>query len=528
MAILAGLVGILIIPCVFEITGVDVMPTPITPMSTTLPYGKMSGTNSIFIAAHDSSREAKSQADYVCNGIHDQKEINAAIDALSKGGEVILSEGTFRCDNAIYPQTDITLRGQGDTKTFLKLTTSGVILIDKENVSLDQFHISGNDCDEVVAGLITIRAGHCTVHNVTATSDETVQAMFMVLSTDSSGYNNIIEDIEFTNCKAIDGGGWGFRTSASGTHQLIRNIRYTDCQAINCGRYERIYEWVGGFLIKNEHDIENVRITRCIAEGNWESGFHIEYSGTGTDILFTDCIANNNGQKPYPTTFKQDFMSGFFIGRGDVTLQNCHAEGNGLAGFFIDDGTGVKLYGCTDENTAITRSDFSQYKPASFYIINTYPDSPIVMKNCSSTNSNGRALYVGPKEYSTKARVENFVMTNAAGVDGTAIQLNHIRSGSEFDIHASGNRASTLIRVYNSLDSDYTGSIVSDVAKPIVFDGSDTKNTLVHDIEILSNTLPVGSTGITMTGNVPKGAVQIINCHVTSPNSFFGFLSEGW
>jgi hypothetical protein len=314
---------------------------------------------------------------------------------------------------------------------------------------------------------------------------------------------------------------------------MIRDVRYTDCQAINCGRYERYYDWITGFDFAEHNDMDNLRVTRCIAEGSWESGFHFEYSPTITNAVLTDCIARNNGQKPYPSyqATEATFGAGYYIGRGDVTLVNCHAEGNNLHGFYINDGSGMKLYGCTDKDTAINRNDFSVQKPASFCILNTWPGKPVVMEDCSSTDSHGRALltgYKGGTMYYTEAQVKNFVVTNAAGVDGTAIQLNAIRSGSVFDIHASGNKAANVIKFYNSYGSDITGSIVSDVAKPFVFDGSSTKNTVVHDFETVSNTLPAESTGIVVTENVPAGAVQMVNCHVISPTSSSGFLSKLW
>jgi hypothetical protein len=50
----------------------------------------------IFVAASDSSQKSKAEADYVCDGMGDQEEINAAIVALPEvGGTVLLSEGNF-------------------------------------------------------------------------------------------------------------------------------------------------------------------------------------------------------------------------------------------------------------------------------------------------------------------------------------------------------------------------------------------------------------------------------------------------
>jgi hypothetical protein len=62
----------------------------------THPTGRES---TITVAASDSSPQSRIQADYVCDGIDDQVEIQAAIDAVvaNGAGTVVLSGGTFNC-----------------------------------------------------------------------------------------------------------------------------------------------------------------------------------------------------------------------------------------------------------------------------------------------------------------------------------------------------------------------------------------------------------------------------------------------
>ena len=45
------------------------------------------------VAASDASASSKASAQYVCDGSGDQAELNAA---LARGGEVVMTEGTFR------------------------------------------------------------------------------------------------------------------------------------------------------------------------------------------------------------------------------------------------------------------------------------------------------------------------------------------------------------------------------------------------------------------------------------------------
>ncbi|MCL0073115.1 right-handed parallel beta-helix repeat-containing protein [Dehalococcoidia bacterium] len=92
-----------------------------------IPTGR---TATIVVAASDSSPQSKAQADFVADGVDDQVEIQAAIDALpAGGGRVLLMEGTFIIapDKAfkghlagIILPSNTTLEGQG-ISTVLRL-----------------------------------------------------------------------------------------------------------------------------------------------------------------------------------------------------------------------------------------------------------------------------------------------------------------------------------------------------------------------------------------------------------------------
>jgi parallel beta-helix repeat protein len=84
----------------------------------TIVSGKRTATK--IVAASDSLD--KSRADYVCDGVADQDEINAAINALpTSGGRVLLLEGTYNISGTItILKNYVTLEGQGaGTKLFL-------------------------------------------------------------------------------------------------------------------------------------------------------------------------------------------------------------------------------------------------------------------------------------------------------------------------------------------------------------------------------------------------------------------------
>ncbi|HOV67109.1 MAG TPA: hypothetical protein PLI31_01980, partial [Methanoregulaceae archaeon] len=70
------------------------------------------------VAASDASAASKAGADFVCDGVGDQEQIN---NALARGGEIILTEGTFRTSGTIYVKGNSVFRGQGPDKTVLSM-----------------------------------------------------------------------------------------------------------------------------------------------------------------------------------------------------------------------------------------------------------------------------------------------------------------------------------------------------------------------------------------------------------------------
>ncbi|MFA7562531.1 MAG: hypothetical protein WCY70_03735, partial [Methanoculleus sp.] len=110
------------------------------------------------VAASDSIGLSKDQADYVCDGIDDQVEIQAALAALPDGGTVVLTDGTFNCAGVIVPPAGTTLSGQGPDATELIFTRDGRINVDREYVTLDGFSVKGSGYSSNVKwlGVMTI------------------------------------------------------------------------------------------------------------------------------------------------------------------------------------------------------------------------------------------------------------------------------------------------------------------------------------------------------------------------------------
>lgn len=69
----------------------------------------------LLVAANDALDRTRAQADYICDGVADEVQINLALNALpAGGGRVMLSEGTFTlADPITLPANNISIKGQG-------------------------------------------------------------------------------------------------------------------------------------------------------------------------------------------------------------------------------------------------------------------------------------------------------------------------------------------------------------------------------------------------------------------------------
>ncbi len=465
----------------------------------------------VVVAAGDSSAADKAGAAYVCDGIDDHMEIQAAFDALpSSGGTVVLSNGTFNCSGSIAPAAGTTLLGQGPEATFLSFSRNGTLNVSEESVTLDGFHVAGAGYTNLSTnttpdlsrwlGVITIYASHAKVRNVTGTADASVQAVFLLLH-NPNVYAPVLEDAEFVNCRAVDPGTYGFLHNAWGSENTtLRDIRYENCTAINCGADAAFNVWVTGFDFAELNDIEGLRVTNCLAEGNLESGFHFEWDPEKQDCVFVNCTSRNNGRKPFPDAYlvgdPNFFGAGFYLPGGQVSLVNCLAEGNSAFGFFIGNPAGMLLYNCTESGTG--RSEGLSVKPIAYCILQTEPvlrDPSIVIDRCRSLDTNGWGLFICGAE---NVFIRNFTMTNPAGIDGIGALLGCPReelpanstitvgiANSTIDLTASGDRVQTLLYIVENQNVTYAGKVFSDAVQPILLEGTRSGDVDLEGLTVL-------------------------------------------
>jgi len=434
----------------------------------------------LVVAAADSSDQAKADADYRCDGVDDHREIQAALDALpSGGGTVLLAEGTFNCAGNIYPGINATLQGHGEDKTVLDFPGTGGIRVRSPHVVLDGFTVLGT-------ADILIEASHVRVRNIVMTVDNSRIGAFYVWAS-----SRVVEDIEFVNCRAVDCGRYGFLNSGEGDTRLIRNIRYFDCEAINCGKDSHVSTgpWVTGFDLAEKNDLEDCLVENCRAEGNQESGFHLEgFSYLDiVNVTFKNCVSVNNAAKGRDAC---TFGAGYTLTKG-ATLENCFSSNN-KNGFLINTGTTAKGADVIFRECIDKRSDYG-------FVVTNGNNYNLI--DCQSTGACIGSLLI---DSSDEVVVRNFRSIPAEGESTCTATTD------------SGQSAAALIR--DSRDVTVSGTIRTEHPYPVLITGERTGEILLTDLAVISEGTDQTSRGILIAKSVAKaGSILIRDSSITDP-----------
>ena len=207
------------------------------------------------IAAFDSTASMKNQADYICDGIADDMEIQLAIDNLpNEGGRVLLLEGTYITRAAIKLRSNVTLSGSGastiikpvnETKSNLAEDALsgqnqvvvqdasgfeiGMDVIIKDDNSGSGWHVALRTITDISGNTLTLDSK--LLRDYTVTANGFVANVFPVITADGYHAGNTYTNIVVENLK-IDGNksNIGNYTWQQGgivfnqvTHSVIRN-----------------------------------------------------------------------------------------------------------------------------------------------------------------------------------------------------------------------------------------------------------------------------------------------------------------
>jgi hypothetical protein len=88
-----------------------------------------SGAGTLVVAANDAPSTITARADYVCDGTDDHVQIQSAIDALTGGGVVQLSTGTFTLGGTVTLGANVRLVGQGRSTIITSIATASLLVM---------------------------------------------------------------------------------------------------------------------------------------------------------------------------------------------------------------------------------------------------------------------------------------------------------------------------------------------------------------------------------------------------------------
>ena len=139
-----------------------------------IPISLLGDGATFVVAASNATARTKAKADYVCDGTDDDVQIQAAIDALTVGGRVLLSEGTFTLGDSITINgiNNLYLGGMG-TSTILKLAdglavSTALSLVTVNGILIENLKIDSNGSNQTGSAynILADQVKDLTINNV--------------------------------------------------------------------------------------------------------------------------------------------------------------------------------------------------------------------------------------------------------------------------------------------------------------------------------------------------------------------------
>jgi len=267
----------------------------------------------ITVAANDSASKSKAGADYVCDGVADDVQIQAAMDALpAAGGSIYLAEGNYALSAVLTPPSNCWLYGA--KSAVINGAAAQPFLIDgKTNVTLEGITIDGDYGDAILL------LGACT--------DILLQDLELKNMTQSGiqlyPISVTMERITIRNVYSHDNGHSGIYGVSNGG--VVSDLLIDGCRCITCG--SATGEWHGGIIIERFIAGTSIKVTNCYVEDSYESGVHFETIDGLVQVENT--ISKGNGARKAGASY----AAGFHISKTNIICTNCIALENVKNGF---------------------------------------------------------------------------------------------------------------------------------------------------------------------------------------------------
>jgi len=365
------------------------------------------GTASYIIAANDSSTAMKNIADYTCDGIADDVQINAALTAVETdgGGTVFLAAGNYAISDTIKIPSNTTFTGAGN----------GTILTLNDNV--DKTMIT-NSAD------YTFESRHAT-----GNANIVIRDMYIDGNKDSQGTGhdyiwcvgfNTVDNLVIENLTIIDGWTEVIRTEFC-SYVTIANNRVD-----NAGD--------DGIAINQETYYASVYGNRITDTGQggktYGSPNGIEVQDGSHDVSVTANTIYNSLSDGIEISTHTGRSSNYNISINSNTIENC------VQGISVEGISGTNQTAITVANNQI----FNDSGSASYGLKATYTEGVVFTGNTVRTDYYGGVLQNTNTE--TVISFNNFVNTGAANNAGKGFLF--ISGGTYTDVRFEGNTVSNF------------------------------------------------------------------------------------
>jgi len=287
-------------------------------IGTTGIFGELLGGNTAIVISNDAPADVKTYAAllrtdgynvWVCDGTADDVQIQAAIDALTSGGRVILSQGTFYISTSIdFNNTSgIILEGMGQEATILKLANSAnTDIIDEPNflgyISIRNMTLDGNKDNNAAGKCIELSTYYSVFENLTV-EYAAEEGMDFELGTivGNNGIGNVFHNIRIEYCD-----GHGFQMGVNGGAGGASDCRFTNFDVRENGGDGLHFENGGAhqmsnmMVYRNDGDglffgdgSGNLKLVNLACDSNGYHGVHFEGNG-GSYSTITDAMIRGN------------------------------------------------------------------------------------------------------------------------------------------------------------------------------------------------------------------------------------------
>lgn len=367
----------------------------------------------LLVAASNSLDRSKAQADYICDGVADQVQINDALNALpAGGGRVMLSEGTFTIDDPIaFPASNITLEGQG-RGTFIDgdgLATGehGIVISGRTDCAVKNLAIQTEDGGGKTCHCIFVENGshYVSIENV------------MVVASDSDGIH--IEGTATNNARihrctieGVDDNGICNNTSA-----VINRLHISECTIISPGNH-------GIAVGLTDRGATNFEITGNIIYSPGADGIHTRISDSGTISDNAIFEPSNYAIYLWAVWTAVTGNSIYCPGNYGIYVYNCENTISGNTIYRPTSGGGIHL--TSDADKTVVAGNTITYGVGDNIIFIDGAENVDIVGNVLEGNDVAKGIHVaGP--YANVCG--NFIYGRAAGITEDAI---HVASGGDY------------------------------------------------------------------------------------------------